>query len=142
MFAPRSDRGTVLMLMPAAVLVLFVLGAIAVDSAVAFMAQRNLASAAADASNNAGDVAVDQAAVLGRGQLTLDAQAAKTEVEKVLQSDGITDATIDAVRPTPDGHGFQVVVERKVHLPFAAPIPGAPHTTTVKATVTVTDVET
>lgn len=130
------------MLLPAAVLVLLVLGAIAVDSAIAYMAQRNLAAAAADASNDAGDVAVDPAAVLGRGQLHLDGQAAAAEVEAVLHRDGISDATIDAVRPTEAGRGLQVVVERRVHLLFTGAIPGAHDTTTVKATVTVTDVDT
>lgn len=47
------------MLVPAAVLVLVVLAAIAVDSSVVFLGQRELANAAAAAANDAATVAID-----------------------------------------------------------------------------------
>ena len=60
------------MLMPAAVLVLLVLGAIAVDSAVVFLAQRELVNAAAAAANDAAAEALDDAALYQRGAVAVD----------------------------------------------------------------------
>ena len=71
----RSQQGNTLLLMPAAVLVLFILAAVAVDAAVLFLGQRRVADLAAsvaqdavaavdEASFYADDLALDQ----GRGQ--------------------------------------------------------------------------
>lgn len=51
--AGADERGTVLVLMPVAVLVLVVLAAISVDVAAQFLAKRELANAAAAAANDA-----------------------------------------------------------------------------------------
>ena len=57
----RPDaRGSVLMLVPAGVLVLFVLGAIAVDFAIAFLAQRELSAVAVSLANDAATVALSE----------------------------------------------------------------------------------
>ena len=53
-----TERGSVLMLVPAGVLVLFVLGALAVDVAIAFQAQRELSATAAALANDAATVAL------------------------------------------------------------------------------------
>lgn len=63
MDSKRRDRGTVLMLMPAAVLVLFMLGGIAFDYGHLFLAKRELSSLAEAAANDAVTHGVDQAAV-------------------------------------------------------------------------------
>lgn len=59
----RRDRGTVLMLMPAALLVLFVLGAIAFDYAHLFLAKRELSAVAEAAANDAVTFGIDPASV-------------------------------------------------------------------------------
>src|SRR5437868_1132493 len=59
----RGDRGTVLMLMPAAVFVLLILGGIAFDYAHLFLAKRELSSTVEAAVQNAVTDGVDQAAV-------------------------------------------------------------------------------
>lgn len=68
-----GQRGSVLMLMPAAVLVLVVLGAIAVDSAVVYLAEREVGSAAAAAANDAAGAAMsDGDFYRSGGEVTLD----------------------------------------------------------------------
>lgn len=49
----RSQRGSALLLMPAAVLVLLMLASLAIDSAIVFTGQRQLSDAAAAAANDA-----------------------------------------------------------------------------------------
>ena len=73
----RSEGGSALVLVPAAVLVLVVLGAIAVDSAVAFLGQREVSNAAAAAANDAAAAALSDAAFYGSGSLRVDAAAAR-----------------------------------------------------------------
>src|SRR2546430_10938029 len=55
----RSERGSVIMLVPAAVLVLVILAAIAVDSAIVMLASRDVNNRAAAASNDIASIAID-----------------------------------------------------------------------------------
>ncbi len=55
----RRERGSTLVLVPAAVLVLLILAALAIDSAVTFLGQRQLASVCFDAANDAATLAID-----------------------------------------------------------------------------------
>ena len=78
----RRERGSVLLLVPAGLLVLLVLAAIAVDGAVVFLAQRELAGAAAAAANDAA-TGVDEGAFYA-GEVALDGgRAAETAVQAV-----------------------------------------------------------
>lgn len=56
--ARRDQAGSTLLLVPSAVLVLFLLTALAIDGAASFLAQRELADACAGAANDAATVAV------------------------------------------------------------------------------------
>jgi len=56
---------------PSAVLILFLLTALAVDGAAGFLAQRELADACAGAANDAATVALDPDRLLGRERSTL-----------------------------------------------------------------------
>jgi Flp pilus assembly protein TadG len=76
------------MLMPAAVLVLFILGAITFDYAHLYLAKRELQAAAESAANDAVTFGVDQAAVRrGRG-IDLDDQLVVQAVEASLAAHG------------------------------------------------------
>jgi len=55
---PEDEGGSTLLLLPSAVLVLFLLTALAVDGAAAFLAQRELADACASAANDAAGAAL------------------------------------------------------------------------------------
>ena len=55
-----DERGSTLLLVPSAVLVLFLLTALCVDGAATFLAQRELADACAGAANDAATAALDR----------------------------------------------------------------------------------
>lgn len=63
----RTEAGSTLLLVPSAVLVLFLLTALCVDGAAAVLAQRELADACAGAANDAATVALDRGQLYGGG---------------------------------------------------------------------------
>jgi len=69
---PHDDRGSTLLLLPSAVLVLFLLTALAVDGAATFLAQRQLADVCAGAVNDAAGVALDIDRLYETADPTLD----------------------------------------------------------------------
>lgn len=119
----RRERGTVLMMFPAAVFILCVLGALAVDSANATMRRRALQSAADAAANDAAGLAIDTQA-LRRGVTLIDPDRARAVVDESLARQRIVGLQRVVVRI--DG-GDIVVVELEAEHPsvFARSIPGA-----------------
>lgn len=96
----HDDRGTVLMLMPAGVLIVLVLGALAVDSAVAFLGERELADLTAAAANDAATVSIREDSFYRCGRLELDEQRARDVAAAVAQarrSDAVTITGIDVL---------------------------------------------
>src|SRR5260370_40100081 len=84
------QRGSVLILMPALVLVLLILGVIAVDSAVAYWGHRQLADLTASAADRSAATAVDKASFYG-GHLRIEpgiAQAVAAQEAAVSAGDG------------------------------------------------------
>jgi hypothetical protein len=119
------DRGSVLLLMPAAVLIVVILGSIAVDFSVAYLGRRELLSAAAAAANDAATHGVDEDAYHnGEGYrldpARVDAAVAASitghdlDVDNVLVVVAITDLTVT------------VTIEGDVPYIFARAIPAAP----------------
>lgn len=123
-----TDRGSVLMLMPAAVLIVIVLGALAIDRAVVFGAQRDLvATAQAAANDGAGAIDLD---VLRAGAVEFDeAQIDQIVTASAGRADGavVSDWEIE-------GDVLVVRLERRVELVFADGVPGASGTQVVTAT--------
>lgn len=68
----RSERGSVLALMPAAVMILIVLGAIAVDGSLAFLAERQVSNLASSIANDAATQGIDVVRFYDDGTLVLD----------------------------------------------------------------------
>ena len=68
----RCERGTSLLLVPVGVLIVTLLASITVDSAAAFVAQREAASAASSLANDLVTLAVDENALRHRGVYRLD----------------------------------------------------------------------
>lgn len=130
-----DDRGSVLMLVPAGVLVLVILGSIAIDSAVILLAQRDLsnrtAATAGDIANSAID---DEGFYAPTATVGLDARKAAAYVRLVF-APGRRPATYRrwdgdvAV----EGRTVTVVATAEVDLIFAKAIPGATGSTTVRA---------
>lgn len=131
------ERGSVLMLMPAAVLVLVILGAICVDSAVLFLGEREVANAADGAAQSVAAALVDEEWYRETG-----------EVRLVCDSDRLTEvATASFAARAPewldDGHvdvvdcaGDRVTVraDATVAFVFSKALPGARSRASVSAT--------
>lgn len=129
------------MLVPAGVLVLVVLAAITVDSAIAFMAQRELAGLATGAANDAAAALREEAFYQGPGQaVSVDPELARRV------------ATQAANRPVPGVEGLTVAVATRgpvvcvtvrgqVRFVFARAVPGAAQGTEVTGRAVATAVE-
>ena len=139
------QRGSVLMLVPAAVLVLVVLGAIAVDFSVAFLGQRELASAAAAAAND-GATAISESTFYqgrsgtGAGTIRIDEDRARRVVDQALvarapRGVAIVDRLVD-----PSGGQVCVMLRGRVDYVFARAIPGMADGAAVEARATATAV--
>ena len=84
--SPERQRGSTLLLFPAALLIMVALAAITVDSAVAFMAQRELANATAAAANDAATRGLSEEAFYERDSIELSSDAVEeVAVARVLQ---------------------------------------------------------
>ena len=82
-----SERASTLLLFPAAVLVVFVLGAIAADMASVFLGERELANATAAAANDTATEALANAAFYRGGQVQVaDTGAQELAAEHVRQA--------------------------------------------------------
>lgn len=127
-----DERGSALLLMPAAVLVVMVLGAIAVDAAVAFLAERDLAAAAAAAANDAATAALDEDALRRGAGYRLDPALVEDAVARALTARGVDPGTDVAVAV--DGTEVRVTLAGRAELVFSPSIPGAPDTVAVEAT--------
>ncbi len=116
-----SDRGSVLILFPAAVLVLVILAAITVDAAVVANGQRDLVATAEAAANDAAS-AVDIDELRAGGRIVLDPVAIDEAVRRaVATSDGPVTVSWQ-VR----GTTVEVELSRPVELIFTPAVPGAP----------------
>ena len=101
--SPRSDRqqGSTLLLFPAALLIMLALAAVTVDSAIAFMAQRQLINATAAAANDAATEALSDRAFYEGDRIELSPSAVESvAVDRVFQ-------LVDSARH----HGLTVTAE-------------------------------
>lgn len=131
-----SERGSVLMLMPAGVMIVLLLGAIAFDLSLVFLRQRQASSLAIDVANDVATAALDEAAFRRDGVFRLDPERAESlGVELVGASDlrAIVEVVeVDVVGP--DEVTVRVVLQ--VDYVFARAIPGSSDGTTVTASAT------
>jgi Flp pilus assembly protein TadG len=131
---PATERGSVLMLVPAGVLVLFVLGALAVDVAIAFQAQRELSATAAALANDAATVALSDDrfyAENAAGAVEVDEGQAAELVREALVArapGGVRDVRW-SVRSADDQ--VCVTLTARVDYLFSRAVPGAPQGATV-----------
>jgi hypothetical protein len=141
--ASRGERGSVLVLMPASVLVLLVLAAIAVDFAAMFLGEQEIADAAAAAANDAVVAAIGEQRFYTCGQLSLDESTAERVAAQAIEArtaDSVTAAKVRVdIGNTPTGvPEATVTVTGTVELIFASAIPGASRTVEVSATSVAT----
>lgn len=131
-----SERGSAMMLMPAAVLVMVVLGALAVDSAIVFLGEREVANAAAAAANDVAGAAIDLDEFYASGAVVLSPQRARQVADASVGAgapDFLGDLDVD-VDVSPSGDTVQVTVTASVRYIFAPALPGSSGTAEVQAT--------
>ena len=122
------------MLMPAGVLIVLLLGAVAFDLSLVFLRQRQASSVAGDVANDLATQAVDEEEFRATGEFRLDPDRAD-EIGRALlaQSDvaaDIVDLEVDVI----GADTVQVTVVLHVEYLFAGAIPGANDSTEVQAT--------
>lgn len=132
----QRDGGSVLMLMPAGVLVVLMLGAIAFDLSVVFLRQRQASSLVVDVANDLASSALDADVFRREGRFELDPAAARGLAQAhVAASDLAADVSdIEVTLIGPDAVEVRVVL--RVRYVFARAIPGAARGTTVTAAAT------
>jgi hypothetical protein len=124
------------MLMPAAVLVVLLLGAIAFDLSVVFLRQRQASSLAVDVANDLATAALDEGAFRSDGRYRLDPDRADELAETMVGVSDLHDEVVDVEVNvlSPDSVEVRLVVA--VDYVFAKAIPGTSDGTTVEATAT------
>lgn len=129
------------MLVPAAVLVLLALAAIAVDSAIVFMTQRQAGDVAAAAANDAAGAALSEGAFYKGGAVDIDLARATQVVNDAVVARG---TGLDLVGPPSvvvSGRQVCVTVQARVRYLVSPALPGAPRTRLVTARAAATAVE-
>lgn len=128
------------MLMPAAVLVVFVLGSIGVEFAVVSMRQRSLHNAADAAANDAATLAIDPVELRRTGEVVLDRDLVVEAVVRSLRAQRVELAAEPVIELSPDRRTIRLVLVQHVPFVIAGALPGDDGTD-VRATVRVTVVE-
>ncbi|MGZ4716438.1 MAG: hypothetical protein ACXWCB_07015 [Acidimicrobiales bacterium] len=127
------------MLMPAAVLIVLLLGAIAVDLTVIHLHQRAGISAAGSAANDAVTFGLDQAALRRGDGYHLDPDRVQQAVLESIDAQGLTDDLAAPPRITmTDPDTVTVELDLQADYIFARALPRGPRTTTIHATATAT----
>jgi len=102
------ERGSVLMLMPAAVLIVLLLGAVAVDSAIVYLKQRQAYNVAFDAANDAAGAGFDLDAARTTGEIVWDPVQLEALAQEAIAAAGVDG--VELVSAAPDGEGVEVTV--------------------------------
>lgn len=132
MTAERAQRGSVLMLMPAGVLVVLLLGAIAFDLSLVFLRQRQATSVAVDVANDVATAALDEAGFRAGGEFRLDPRRADELGRHLVLSSDLGTDVVDVVITVAGADRVEVVVVVAVDYVFARAIPGVASRTTVQ----------
>jgi Flp pilus assembly protein TadG len=125
----RRERGSVLLLVPAGVLIVLILGSIAVDFSIAFLGEREVSSLAAAAANDAAAAGVDLEHLRETGEFRLDPARVEQVVEATLAS---SSTEVDLEPPFVevtllDGEpAVRVRLTGTVDYVFAPALPGGP----------------
>lgn len=112
MSRPR-ERGSVMMLMPAAVVIVLLLGAITVDSAIVYLAQRQAYNVAFDAANDTAGAAFDAAAARNEGVIVYRPDRLRAVAGQSVAGAAVNGLRLESVTAATDGT-VSVVVEYQV----------------------------
>ena len=109
----RSARASVLLLMPAALVIVLLLGAISVDAAILHLRQREAANVAFDAANDAAGAALDLDRLRADGDRVLDPATAKAVAADTIAAARVTDLRLVDVAVVGDEVVVRVAVEAR-----------------------------
>ena len=119
------ERGSVLALLPAAVLVFIVLGSLAVDASLAFLGERAVANLASAVANDAATQGIDVVHYYGTSEIVLDPARVQDVAEAALRTSGLDhldDLTIETEVIGADT--VLVRVRARVRSQFSRVLPG------------------
>ena len=140
---PRSgEAGSAWILAPAALLIMVVLGAIAVDSALAYLGQRQLVDAADSAATNAAGGVSESAfygsSTGGGGAIVLSASRADRLAAATLSSQDLSAVSLSSTQVEVAGRQVCIRLSGVVHPIFGGALPGHPLDVRVTAVATAT----
>ena len=141
MLIVRCERGSVLVLMPVAALIFVLLGALALDATVVFLAERELAGAAAAAANDAVTRGIDREEFYRSGCVVVLPGAAADVARSSVAAKELDRSGLSVAIPEVDVRaGAAVTVTLRGTAPhiFTRAVPGAPSEAGVSATATAT----
>lgn len=121
------------MLMPAGVLVVLLLGAIAFDQSLVFLRQRQASSLAVDVANDLATAAFDEQGFRVDGEFRLDPARAEELGAALAAASGLGELLEDVEVQVVGIDGVTVRVVLRVDYVFARAIPGSANGTTVTA---------
>jgi len=129
---PGGDRGSILLLVPAAFLVVMILASIAVDMSLVHLRQRQAHDLASSAANDAVTAAANHQA-LRSGRIQLAQTDAEAVVARIVAASDLAPQVVGApvVRIRLDT--VEVELSLRADYVFASVVPGAPDGTTVTA---------
>ena len=131
-----TERGSVLMLMPAGVLVTLLLGAIAFDLSVVFLRQRQASALAVDVANDLATAALDEAAFRADGTYRIDPARAAELGDVFVGASDLSDEVVAVEVAVRGLDAVEVRLVLDVEYVFAKAIPGGADGTTVEASAT------
>jgi hypothetical protein len=130
-----DERGSVLMLVPAGVLIVFVLASIAVDMSLVHLRKRQAFDLASAAANDAATAGADQAA-LRLGSYVIEPGSARAVVDDVVGASELAPLLAAPPSVTVTAEGVSVEITLEADYVFAGVLPGAPDSTVVAASAT------
>jgi hypothetical protein len=132
----RHDQASVLMLMPAAVLIVFLLGAMAFDLSVVFLRQRQASATAADIANDLAGAAFDVDAFRSTGTFRLDPSRARELGAQLAASSDVADELVAVSVDVLEDTTVRVTITLHADYVFARALPGTADGTDVHASAT------
>jgi hypothetical protein len=135
-----GERGSALLLMPAATLMVIVLAAITVDLSLVHLGRREAIAAAEAAANDAATFGLDESSYRTGAGYSLDPVRAHRAMEQSITAAGLVDDL--AAPPQMEILGTRVRVQLSITVDyvFARALPGVAHSTTVTAIGSATPV--
>lgn len=130
----RGERGSAVLLVPAGLLIVVLLAAVAVDVSRLYLARRELVDIAASAASDIAAAAIEPGPYLASGELHWSQARAEAALEDALARRGLADdvrASVALAGRSPSTQ-VEVVLEVDVRWLFARGLPGGGGTTAVR----------